>query len=287
MTTRENEEQHRVGINIKLLPNTIADAVALCRNIGIQYLWVDALCILQDHDSAEWNDEANNMDKIYSFAAFTLAINSSADSNEGFRYSKTKVPQRRASSDATLAYNILRPGPKSLQEARNKSPLDCRGWAFQEERLSPRILHWTANGAFWSCLTGSCSEFGANNMPYKPGKTSTFFEDFSEPFYQETEEGVEKITHIDRTWSRLIEAYSIRQFQRMDDRLPALSGLARKYAARNHLQSPGDRYFAGHWLSSLHSSLLWVIGINSFSDMNTITRLTIGPWGLGFLSHQQ
>jgi Heterokaryon incompatibility protein (HET) len=78
-TTKSNEPNHKLSINVKSLPRTIAEAVRLCRDLDIYYLWVDALCILQDSDSLEWSEEASNMDKIYGFAAFTLAISSSAD----------------------------------------------------------------------------------------------------------------------------------------------------------------------------------------------------------------
>jgi hypothetical protein len=235
---------------------------------------------LQDHDSAEWNDEASNMGKIYGFAAFTLAITSSSDSNEGFQRVKNTLPsQHEANPKTTMAYHMLRPGPKGLEEARSNSPLDSRGWAFQEERLSPRIIHWTTHGTFWTCLSGSSSEFATNMTWNKPGERTAIFEDFSQPLYQESQDGVEKVTYIDRTWSRLIEAYSLRQFQRIDDRLPALSGLASRYSERYHLQSPEDRYFAGHWLSSLHNSLLWVKATNIPSNMTSITdtSLAIGP----------
>jgi hypothetical protein len=248
--------------------------VGLCRELGIHYLWVDALCILQEHGSAEWNKEASNIDKIYGFATFTLAISSSADADDGFTQNKSVQAQEKTTLKATMAHHMIQLAPKTLQESKKTCPLDLRGWAFQEERLSPRIVHWTAHGVFWTCLSGSCSEFEPSFIPNKPGVTSPYFEDFARPYYQDWGEGGQRNVPIDRIWSQLIEAYSTRLFTRFDDRLPALSGLARKFA-----NEAGDRYIAGHWLKSLHSDLLWMIAHGPRRDESgvPVTRLEIAP----------
>lgn len=44
------------------LPATFKDAVLVCRNLGIQYLWIDSLCIIQD-DHGDWEREAAQMGK--------------------------------------------------------------------------------------------------------------------------------------------------------------------------------------------------------------------------------
>jgi hypothetical protein len=43
------------------LPKTTEEAIFICRRIGVQYLWVDALCIMQKRDdrSEEWQTEAS------------------------------------------------------------------------------------------------------------------------------------------------------------------------------------------------------------------------------------
>lgn len=259
---------------MKDLPSTIADAVELCGSLEICYLWVDALCILQDDDSPEWSEEAGNIDKIYGFATFTLAISSSADSNQGFLENTLMQTQRVPNPSATIAHHLIELAPKTLPQAKKTCPLDLRGWAFQEERLSPRVIHWTAHGVFWTCLSGSCSEFDADFKPDKPGASSSYFKDFTRPYYQDHGEGIERVLHTDRIWSRLIEAYSTRQFTQIHDRLPALSGLARKYA-----NETGDVYIGGHWANALHSDLLWVSGQGDGRNKSesAMTRLAIAP----------
>jgi hypothetical protein len=104
--------------------------------------------------------------------------------------------------------------------------------------------------------------------------TSSCFEDFTGPHFQDHGEGVESVLHHGRTWLRLIEAYSTRQFTKLDDRLPALSGLAKKYASET-----GEKYINGHWMSSLQSDLLWVTAKGGGTNQSEapVTRLAIAP----------
>jgi len=46
-TTRQNVDDMMSGIEWEQLPRLIQDAVTLTRWLGIPYLWVDALCIVQ------------------------------------------------------------------------------------------------------------------------------------------------------------------------------------------------------------------------------------------------
>jgi hypothetical protein len=52
------------------LPKTIRDAMILCKDLGIRYLWVDALCIIQD--SADKVHQIKRLHIIYQRAQFTI-----------------------------------------------------------------------------------------------------------------------------------------------------------------------------------------------------------------------
>jgi hypothetical protein len=278
--TRENNEaQHRTQILIGKLPKTIRDAVKICRELNIYYLWVDALCILQDHGAAEWIEEAGNIDKIYGFATFTLAVSSSSDSKDGFYENQGNSLLTSTPEQVTIAHHRVQVTPRTLEEMKHRSPLDSRGWAFQEERLSPRIVHWTSQGVFWTCLHGHHSEADRDIVLNKPGQSRSYFEDFTEPYYQESREGIPKVVEVSRLWSKLIEAYSLRNFTKMEDRLSALSGLAKKYAAEIASSEGNSQYIAGHWSNFFHSELLWVIGLGTDGrlDKRTISKLENMP----------
>ncbi|KAH8693399.1 heterokaryon incompatibility, partial [Phaeosphaeriaceae sp. PMI808] len=51
---------------------TIRDAMLIYRRTGVRYLWVDALCILQDSPPEELSKQINNMDSVYTNAHFTI-----------------------------------------------------------------------------------------------------------------------------------------------------------------------------------------------------------------------
>ena len=64
------------------LPQTLKDGVVACRLLGCEYIWIDALCIVQDrHD--DWIRESALMDSIYSGAYLNLAASSAGDVDSG------------------------------------------------------------------------------------------------------------------------------------------------------------------------------------------------------------
>ena len=46
------------------LPQTILDAINVCQELGLQFLWVDSLCIIQN-SVEDANFQVNHMDAIY------------------------------------------------------------------------------------------------------------------------------------------------------------------------------------------------------------------------------
>lgn len=59
------------GIDVFALPDVVADAVRLCKDLGERYFWVDRLCIVQD-DSAAKHSQIVAMDSIYGMASLTI-----------------------------------------------------------------------------------------------------------------------------------------------------------------------------------------------------------------------
>lgn len=47
------------------LPGTIEDAIRLTSSLGYRYLWIDALCIVQDDPISEKKRHLGRMDAIY------------------------------------------------------------------------------------------------------------------------------------------------------------------------------------------------------------------------------
>ena len=62
------------GIDFDEMPPVLQDAVSLTRRLSIPYLWIDALCILQDPgDTRDWERQSSVMHKIYGNSLITLA----------------------------------------------------------------------------------------------------------------------------------------------------------------------------------------------------------------------
>jgi hypothetical protein len=69
------------------LPATFQDAITICHELDVQYMWIDSLCIIQDSDE-DWEEESAKMGTIYENAWITIAATSSAGSAEHFLASR-------------------------------------------------------------------------------------------------------------------------------------------------------------------------------------------------------
>ena len=65
-----------------LLPATLVDVIDLVHSLGIEYIWIDALCIIQKND-LDKKDQIRNMSKIYGCSIITIIAASGSDSNAG------------------------------------------------------------------------------------------------------------------------------------------------------------------------------------------------------------
>jgi len=81
-TTKFSLEQHKNALKITDLPNTVQDAAFVVRKLGLRYLWVDSLCIIQD-DEDDWLREAGRMVAVYEGAYLTIAASVSSDGSGG------------------------------------------------------------------------------------------------------------------------------------------------------------------------------------------------------------
>jgi len=81
-TTRSSLAQMKSGFSVNELPQTFQEAIAITRGLGVNYLWIDALCIIQD-DNHDWEIEAANMASVYSGSFLTLAATRANNGAEG------------------------------------------------------------------------------------------------------------------------------------------------------------------------------------------------------------
>ncbi|KAK0626894.1 heterokaryon incompatibility, partial [Immersiella caudata] len=155
-TTKSNLSLRQNDISWGELPDTMRDAFLFTHHMGVEYLWIDALCILQD-DESDWLVESSKMAGIYRHAVLTLSATSSADTRtgifgrEGFkRTSSTCSGRRFCVGEARLDTHLSLFGPDIGKVSSEDTfafpfPVLSRGWTFQERALSTRILHATTD----------------------------------------------------------------------------------------------------------------------------------------------
>lgn len=135
-----------------VLPQTLHDAISFTRKLGERYIWIDSMCILQDSKS-DWEREASKMASIYGSAAMTPVAASSSvyggmsDRRNPLQNSAAVLSLDDGSSQLTV---YLLPNG----QARNtplSPPTDSRGWCYQEDFLSSRLVKMTQKSVLWQC----------------------------------------------------------------------------------------------------------------------------------------
>ena len=131
---------------------------------GINYLWVDSLCIVQDNVN-DVEQEIAHMAAIYEQAAFTISASRALTAQTGFLHDIDQA------SVIDHLFQIPYVGPDSTvgwvylaipKDGALESPLSTRGWALQERCLSPRILEYRPAQLRWICRSSSASHCFAN-----------------------------------------------------------------------------------------------------------------------------
>ncbi|KAK0660470.1 putative heterokaryon incompatibility protein [Cercophora samala] len=229
------------------LPQTFKDAFLITTRLGTLFIWIDALCIIQDslHD---WETESVKMPYIYSLSRFCIAADATAIAGGGCFNGHSHSPQHPRRKEATplVIPSVLTSTsqtsrlfiyPRHHHSTNSQSPIadapiSTRGWCFQERFLSPRTLHYTSEQLFWECRQDFKSEDLISNTQGQPwGTMPGALAQLYDPTFRPE--------HVVRTWYKSIVApYSRRRLTKETDRLPAIGGVARVYA---HLLSQAEQ----------------------------------------------
>jgi hypothetical protein len=131
------------------LPATIEDAIQVTSELEIDYLWVDALCLIQD-DPDYIASQIPRMGEIYTSAIMTIIAAGSKDSWSplpGMRAGSRLVRKVAQQVGESRWANVL---PRSRQ-AINTSLWNSRAWTFQEKIFSRRCLVFSDDQVYFTC----------------------------------------------------------------------------------------------------------------------------------------
>jgi hypothetical protein len=234
VTTKATLSAHKLDIPWMNIPKTFQDAIVVTRNLGVSYLWIDSLCILQD-DEVDWQRQSSMMADIYSKAHFTIAAVSSKSTTSGM-FSVDR-PGNFAKDIKPYKIHARRRIPHISHSVDNDThevfPLFSRAWAFQERVLSPRMLHFAAHELSWECKELVVCECAM----------------LQEAFSAESHHAKQNSM---TAWHDLVSQYSSKLLTYEKDKLPAISGLATAMQRVN-----GDKYLAGLWRTTFREDMLW------------------------------
>ncbi|KAI0523946.1 hypothetical protein F5B22DRAFT_423512 [Xylaria bambusicola] len=237
---RSNYSQFQYGTPTSELPPSFRDAALVALQMGIPYLWIDALCVIHDGD-LDTAADVMERDQAFRGSHCTVSLSSAVSINDGFlkpRRHREAVKMKRENGGIYYVCELIDEFSKDVEE----SPLSSRGWAFQERILSRRMIFFTANQTYWQCGEGIRCE----TLTKLGNWRSAILGDPDFPARSL------KTLHPVQTYQQFYERYSLLRFSFATDRLLAFQGLEKRVLLS--LKSAGgygvvERFF--------HRSLLW------------------------------
>ncbi|RTE68882.1 hypothetical protein BHE90_016739 [Fusarium euwallaceae] len=254
-TTIATKYDRMQGIRIENLPKSFRDAIAICHELGIRYLWIDSLCIIQQ-DKDDWEKECSRMRDVYRNSYLTISVARSGDSSEGCfstRPSKHMSTKVGSINHQGQIYDVMaRESINHYQIAASDSfdsdfPLFSRAWTFQERLLPRRVVHYGEKELIWECNTVCDCECGASQEILAPWGYDNSTKVIFAHMMSQPRQGPE----FRRNWAILMRRFSLMKLSFDADRLPSLSGLVQDLEC-----SDTGRYLAGLW----ERELPWMIG---------------------------
>ncbi|KAL7948003.1 heterokaryon incompatibility domain-containing protein [Trichoderma barbatum] len=230
-------------------------AMYVTRCLGVRYLWIDSMCIMQDNES-EKAGEIALMGEIYYNSSLNISATDSTSGADGLIFQRDTLKTTPCQVNLHITgvdeeVELVAFHNKVLVES-DEGELNRRGWVLQERILSPRVLHFTRYQIFWECNSVLASDIRPEGEPIDPNPTSSgdmrgiLSASYTASLPDDTMKAL---------WFDVVRQYSATSLSFSGDRLLAVSALAERFSIVGS-QSP-NKYVAGIWKPHLPLALLW------------------------------
>ena len=167
--TSNNFQQMAEGIEISTLSKNFRDAIIVTRGLGLRFIWIDALCIIQG-STEDWALESAKMGRYYKGGTVMISALTSLNAGDGILKTRD-VDLNSVKVSVNGANAFIRPVLHDALSVLSSSdrtcaardpiaiqPLNDRAWSLQERLFAPRILHFSSQQMIWDCKTCVVSE---------------------------------------------------------------------------------------------------------------------------------
>lgn len=278
LTTTDSIRDRMTDIPPDSMPKTIRDAVTATRRLGLRYLWVDCLCIIQG-DEDDWKREAAGMGDVYMNAHCTFSTHAAKHADDGFlaeTLQRERVYACGGHADGELfqdemtAYNKFVDSPEDTDPpfasdaffvskgsyARHHldgSEPSSRGWVLQERILSPRLIHFGSGGSLYFKSREGVEhvETGLEANYHPVPRLRDTLKRLDQRDTTLTPPDV--VQHVYTDWYEILMRFSACSLSKPEDKLVALQGIARKCQ-----ELTGDILTDGVWRNASGFCLLWL-----------------------------
>jgi hypothetical protein len=277
-TLKINLESHLQRLPTSNLPRTIAEAIRVARDLGYCYIWIDAICIVQD-DSTDMSRELPKMGDIYRFADVTIYAAGAKHSNDGFLIKRDYRQRYPCNVTLTIENDQKEIMTRKVALATSwdgEDHLESRGWVMQERILSTRRLIF-GDQMSWSCTTAQAQETNPYMQiirrwrdPSKFCAATTRSNLYSALSLEPKDTSAQFVAGGTDSWQMLVQDYSDKNLTYVEDNVKALSGLAALFQKAYSLS-----FVAGLWKQNLAAGLSWYVAMN---DERPVARVDGPTW---------
>lgn len=241
------------------VPKSIHDAISITRDLSIPFLWVDRLCIIQDSDEDK-SFQISNMGNIYSSSIVTLVAATGQSANAGL---PGVASARRPAQMPFVIDDDGLEGPAEIltrliptigpySHPTDETIWASRGWTFQEQELSTRLLYFLEEQILWSCANDHRSEETHSETPLAKAR---WHQNQNQPHLFEFRSGPSNKTmvwDVERAWIMIVRDFTNRSLSFPGDALDAVTGALQLFQSVT-----GREFLWGIPRKEFEHNLLW------------------------------